>query len=141
MKKIKFDTGVQEYALGAGVLRFNPGDPNLYARFLEGAKQLQSLEQALAGEAEAASDEGVLDLMQRADKKMKQILGGIFGPGNDFDTMLAGVNLLAVGANGEHLVTNLFTALEPVLMAGAENCAKATTQAAIRAAEARRSAQ
>ena len=33
------------------------------------------------------------------------------------------MNLLAVADNGERVITNLFTALEPVLVEGAKRCA------------------
>lgn len=136
MKKISFDSGVRAYRLGEGVLRFNPGDPNVYARFLEGADKLRDAEQELA-----ASREDPLTALQKADSRMKEILGWIFGPGNDFEAMLAGVNLLAVAENGERVVTNLFAALEPVLVAGAEACAGKAADAAVRKAQARRAAQ
>lgn len=35
MQTLQIDTGVEEFEVnGRGVLRFNPGDPNLYHRFL-----------------------------------------------------------------------------------------------------------
>lgn len=136
MKKISFDSGVQTYKLGQGVLRFHPGDPNLYARFMEGAEQLRAVEQAL----EEDSCEP-LTALQNADRQMKKILNGIFGPGNDFDGILGGVNLLAVAENGERVVTNLFAALEPVLVAGAEQCAGSAARAAEKKAKARRQTQ
>ena len=41
MEKISFDSGVKSYKInGTGVLRFNPGDPNVYARFLQAADKL-----------------------------------------------------------------------------------------------------
>ena len=42
MEKIQFDSGVRSYRInGGGILRFNPGDPNLYSRFLEAGEKLQ----------------------------------------------------------------------------------------------------
>ena len=73
------------------------------------------------GKAEGADP---IDLLHRADGEMKQVLGWVFGPGNDFDVLLEGVNLLAVGANGERVVTNLFAALQDILEAGVERCAR-----------------
>ena len=61
--------------------------------------------------------------MTQADEKMKGILGWVFGPENDFQKLLGGVNLLAVADNGERVVTNFFAALEPVLVEGAKRCA------------------
>ena len=40
MEKLRFDNGVKSYRLGScGVLRFNPSDPNLYARLMEAQKK------------------------------------------------------------------------------------------------------
>lgn len=133
MKTISFDSGVKAYKLGAGVLRFHPGDPNVYARFLEGAEKLRQIEGALRETAE----EDAIAALQRADGEMKAILGWIFGPGNDFEEILSGVNLLAVGENGKLLVTNLFEALEPVLIEGAERCAAAAAAQAKAARDSR----
>ena len=143
MEKIQFDSGMKEYRInGSGVLRFNPGDPNVYARFLEAAQKIQALEQELAEQAKALEgrEDGaqVVKLMAQADKQMKEVLGWVFGNGNDFDRILGGVNLLAVAGNGERVVTNLFGALQPILVAGAESCARERTKAAVRKAKKRR---
>lgn len=146
MEKITFDSGVKEFKLnGAGVLRFNPGDPNVYARFVEAAQKIRDLEGELVAKAKdlegQESGTAVLQLMQEADKQMKAVLGWVFGPGNDFDKLLGGVNLLAVAGNGERVVTNLFAALQPILAAGAESCAREKTDAAVAKAKERRSAR
>ena len=146
MKKINFDSGVQEFQLGtAGVLRFNPADPNLYARFLEAAQNIRDMEQELslqAKELEGAEDgSGALMLLKSADGKMKDTLNRVFGGDTDFDQLLGGVNLLAVGKNGERVITNLFAALQPVLLAGAESCTKEQVDSAVKRAKSRRSKQ
>ncbi|MBE7001151.1 MAG: hypothetical protein E7421_00390 [Ruminococcaceae bacterium] len=145
MEKISFDSGVKSYKInGAGVLRFNPGDPNVYARFLEAADKLQDVENALVEEAKKlpeADGTGVVQLLARADKEMKQVLSWVFGEGNDFDKILGGVNLLAVADNGQRVVTNLLAALQPVLVEGAERCAKEKVDAAVLKAKARRGEQ
>ena len=143
MEKIQFDSGIQEYKInGTGVLRFNPGDPNVYARFMEAAQKIQGMEHELAQKAKAleGQDEGAqaLQLMAEADGKMKGVLDWVFGNGNCFDEILGGVNLLAVAGNGERVVTNLFNALQPVLVAGAEACAKEKTAQAVKKAKTRR---
>ena len=125
MKKIKLDTGITAVALGSGTLRFHPADPNLYVRFQEAVEKLRSLETDLVEKAAGASGEAVARLLADTDRQMKELLNWVFGPGNDFDALLEGVNLLAVAANGERVVTNLFAALEPVLMEGAKKCAAA----------------
>ena len=47
MQKLNFDLGLKEYEIGGGVLRFNPGDPNVYARFLEAVEKLKTAEEEL----------------------------------------------------------------------------------------------
>lgn len=146
MKTLHFDSGIVEYKLcGDGALRFNPGDPNLYARFLEAAEKIREIEKHMAEQAKAIdpqdSGTGVVRLLQDGDRRIKDTLSWVFGQGNDFDKLLGGINLLAVGSNGERVVTNLFAALQPVLLAGAERCAREQTQAAVARAKARRETQ
>ena len=124
MEKIQFDAGQRSYRInGNGILRFNPGDPNLYARFMEAVEKLQAVETELMQQGESAQGEDIVKLMGSADEKMKSILNWVFGGDNDFHKLLGGVNLLAVADNGERVVTNLFAALEPVLVDGAKRCA------------------
>jgi hypothetical protein len=141
MEKIQFDSGMRSYRINtAGVLRFNPGDPNVYTRFLEAAEKFRELEKSLADQ-QTDSPEALLCCMTRADGEMKEILSWVFGSHNDFGKLLEGVNLLAVADNGERVITNLFAALEPVLLEGAKRCAAEQTRAAVQKAQARRSAQ
>lgn len=124
MEKIQFDAGQRSYRInGNGILRFNPGDPNLYARFMEAVEKLQAVETELMQQGESTRGEDIVKLMGSADEKMKSILNWVFGGDNDFHKLLGGVNLLAVADNGERVVTNLFAALEPVLVDGAKRCA------------------
>ena len=81
---------------------------------------------------------GVLRLMVEADRKLKDILGWVFGEGNDLDAVLGGVNLLAVAGNGERVIVNLMTAVRPVLEAGAKACVRAQVDRAVEDAEAER---
>lgn len=142
MEKISFDSGVRSYKInGTGVLRFNPGDPNVYARFLEAADKLQEVEASLVAEAKTipeADGAGVVQLLNRADREMKGILSWVFGQENDFDKILGGVNLLAVADNGQRVVTNLLEALQPILVEGAERCAREKVDAALQKAKSRR---
>ena len=124
MEKIQFDAGQRSYRInGGGILRFNPCDPNVYNRFLEAVEKLEAVEADLTRQAEETGSEEVIKLLAAADEKMKNILNWVFGGDNDFHKLLGGVNLLAVAANGERVVTNLFAALEPVLISGAKQCA------------------
>lgn len=125
MEKILFDSGLRKYELGNGILSFNPLDPNLYERFMHAADKFAELENELVSEAQA--EEGgasrVLEIMKRFDQKAKALLNDVFGPGNDFDHMLAGVNMMAVADNGERVISNLMNALTPILEQGAKECA------------------
>ena len=124
MEKIQFDSGIRSYRInGSGILRFNPGDPNLYARFLEAVEKLKAAEAELTEPSQDIQGEDIVKRMTQADEKMKSILNWVFGADNDFHKLLGGVNLLAVADNGERVVTNLFAALEPVLVEGAKRCA------------------
>ena len=123
MEQLTIDTGLREYAVnggpehGGGVLRFNPSDPNVYSRFCTLQNQLQELEQQVQAQSPTGTD--AIQLLAQADQRAKGLLAEVFGPGNDFDAMLGGTNLLAVAGNGERVITNLFAALQPILEAGA----------------------
>lgn len=140
MQRLVFDTGVQEYQLGnAGVLRFNPSDPNVYARFMAAMDKLPAIESELVEKArrleqsdgEEPNGAEVLKLMAEADEKVKQLLNEVFGGDNDFNKILNGVNLLAVASNGERVITNLLATLQPVLVSGAEQVSKQKVDAAV----------
>lgn len=105
MEQLTIDTGLREYAVnggpehGGGVLRFNPSDPNVYSRFCTLQNQLQELEQQVQAQSPTGTD--AIQLLAQADQRAKGLLAEVFGPGNDFDAMLGGTNLLAVAGNGE----------------------------------------
>ena len=67
--------------------------------------------------------------MAAIDQKVKAELTYVFGEGNDFDKILDGVSLLAVTKNGEYVITNLFTALLPIIEQGAKDQAEAKLNA------------
>jgi hypothetical protein len=140
MNRLNIDLGVEEYALGNGsVLRFNPTDPNLYARFLQLEPQLQDLrEELIRGSEQAADGLAVLKLLADTDRKFKELLTQAFGAENDFSQLLQGVNLLATAGNGMSVAENLLAALEPVLTQGAERFARTKTEAALEKARQRR---
>ena len=140
MEKILFDDGLKEYEMGGGVLSFNPSDPNVYSRFMEATDKLRVIEDSLVSKAKSSdgSGEAILQLLKEADVESKKVLGWVFGEHNDFDKILNGANLLAVGTNGERILTNLLQALMPVIKTGAEECAKIQTEAAKAQARAER---
>lgn len=126
MQTLNFDSGIREYKINDnGVLRFNPGDPNVYARFLEAAEKIQKIEDdmtAKAAEVKENNGAAVLHLLADADKQMKDVMNWVFGKGNDFNDIMEGVNLMAVATNGERVITNLLNALLPIIKQGAEAC-------------------
>ena len=131
MEQLTIDTGLREYAVnggpehGGGVLRFNPSDPNVYSRFCTLQNQLQELEQQVQAQSPTGTD--AIQLLAQADQRAKGLLAEVFGPGNDFD--------------GERVITNLFAALQPILEAGARQCADAKATLAVQQAQAARAAR
>lgn len=146
-QKIVFDSGVKEYQVNGEVLRMNPSDPNLYARFFDAQEKLVTIEKELVEKGktlpqvtqdaamEQASEYGrqVMCLIGEADRKVKDLLGEVF-LGNDFNKILGGVNVMATGDNGERVITNLLNALLPIIEEGAKTCADNKTVAAVTAA-------
>lgn len=123
MQKLMFDTGVREFQLPGGVLRFNPSDPNVYHRFMESIKKVEAVEKELVEKAKTLKEnngEEALALLAKADKDTKAALMEAFGHNNDFDQLVEGVNLMAVAGNGERVITNLLAALHPIIESGAK---------------------
>lgn len=130
MEILNLDIGVREYRLTQnGVLRFNPSDPNVYSRFLDAESAIREVEQEMAEKANTAEDgtqnagELAIRIMHEADTKIKTILNGIYGHGNDFHAILDGVNLMAVGNNGHRIIDNLLDVLTPIMEQGAKDFA------------------
>lgn len=94
-----------------------------------------------AGAGTKPTGTDAIQLLAQADQHAKGLLAEVFGPGNDFDAMLGGTNLLAVAGNGERVITNLFAALQPILEAGARQCADAKATLAVQQAQAARAAR
>ncbi len=127
MQTLTIDTGMKEYLINnRAILRFNPGDPNLYHRFFAAAPKLDALDAELTGKLkalpeadDAARTQQGLALLTDYDRRIKALLTEIFGGENDFDKVLEGVNLAGTGANGKRVVQNLLDALTPILQEGA----------------------
>ena len=144
MEKLIFDSGVKEYQINDnGVLRFNPSDPNVYSRFMNAMEKITGTEKRMVEKAkvlQTSEDAGkngaaVLALLAEADREIKEILAEVFGPENDFNAMLGGVNLLAVAGNGERVVTNFLAALQPIMVEGARKCAQQQANGAVAQAQ------
>ena len=145
MKKLNFDTGIQEFDInGTGILRFNPSDPNVYNRFFESKDRIDKLAEEYTGKEKDA--EGVhldekgwpaekqLAFMRELDTKIKDELSYVFGKENDFDSIFAGVNLLAATTHGDLVITNFLTAILPVIENGAQKYAEVQKNEALRTA-------
>ena len=148
MKTILIDSGLEEYQLveGGEPLSFNPGDPNVYARYMEVLPKIKAVEQEMAGKANAvdanAPDAGekALKIMRETDLKMKGLLNQVFGEENDFDKILKGVNLMAVTQNGR-VINSVLDALTPIMNSGAKSCVDGEVKAAKLNREQRRAMQ
>lgn len=142
-EKLVFDDGVREYEINDnGVLRFNPSDPNVYDRFCSVLEELQAIEKEYEQKYNAIAKDGddlaqssaVLSLMHECDVRIKERLSYVYGTQNDFDKLLGGVNLMAIGRNGERIVTNLLNALLPIMESGIQQQARDEAAAAVRQA-------
>ena len=119
---------------GAAPLVFNPSDPNVYARYMNAMDTIKAVETEMAAkanavkveddtvEARAAAGSEALRIMEETDLRIKKILNGIFGAGNDFNEILRGVNLMAVTSSGDRVINNVLNALSPIMEAGAKSC-------------------
>ena len=145
--KLNIDTGVKEYEInggeanGGGVLRFNPADPNVYERFVSVADEIEKIEADMVKKGKELNDgdgRSALALMRETDLAVKAKLQQAFGAENDFDAMLGGVNLLAVAANGERIITNLIAALQPIMEDGLKTYTRGKADAAVATAKANR---
>lgn len=125
MEEIQLDTGMRQYRINeGGILFMNPADPGLYVRFQEAIPRLEGLEKEL-------SRENPTDFFREADREIRRILQEVFGEPNDFSQILPGVNLLAMTGTGRRVIENLFAALEPILLKGAQECVQQQVAAAV----------
>lgn len=138
MQKLTVDLGLQEFEINGEVLRFNPSDPNVYARFAEAAQRFGEIERRMVEGAAKSADDSVnadgrqtLLAMKNADREIKTILGEVFGAQNDFEKIFGGVNVMAVASNGERVITNFIAAISPVLVEGAKRCAREQAAAVV----------
>lgn len=139
MEKLNIDLGIKSYQFveGGAPLVFNPSDPNVYARYMHAMDEIKAVETEMAAKANAivAEDDSVdaqakagaasLQVMEETDRRIKNILNGIFGGDNNFDGILRGVNLMAVTASGNRVINSLLEALAPIMENGAKNCVEA----------------
>lgn len=151
---LTIDTGLKEFSVnGRHTMSFNPSDPSVYNRFMEVMEDISSIEdnyiekmQSLALEAETVDLPETVDsegfktaknsllVMKEADSAVKEKLNYVFGSHNNFDEILDGVNVLAVADNGERVITNLLTALTPILEKGIQKHADQRADEAVQTA-------
>lgn len=138
MEKLNISVGIKRYQLveGGALLSFNPGDPNVYARFMELVPRIKDIEKEMSKKAKAidvnSADAGekTLKIMRETDRRMKDILNQIFGNENNFDDILVGVNLMAVTESGSRVINNVLDALSPIMNEGAKSCVDTEVNAA-----------
>lgn len=132
MNKLQFDLGIQEFQINDSgeLLRFNPSDPNLFNRFLKLPDKISEIEQKIKEVNENTSIEDGIDAIAKADNEVKLLLNEVFGNNNDFDKILHGINIMAVGSNGNRIIVNLFNALLPIFQSGAQKSANEKLQIA-----------
>lgn len=143
MEKLIFDTGLKEFEVnGKHFLRFNPSDPNVYARFMEVygdilseedsyVKEMQELRVDDIDELGFAKSKEALLMMKKYDSHIKERLSYVFGAQNDFNEILDGINILAVTGTGERVITNLLNALTPIIEDGMKAHTDAKAQEAV----------
>ena len=152
-QKLVFDDGLVRLDInGNGILTFNPSDFNVYERFYALSKGLPELEKKYAAEVETmpegADSAQITELAGREltrakeiDAEVKAKLSAVFGAGNDFDKLLGGVNIMAFGTNGERIISNFLSALQPYIEAGVKKHTNDEVAAAKSNREQRRAAQ
>lgn len=139
--KLFFDDGIKEFETNNGqTLRFNPSDPALYDRFRTMIGKIEKVETELDASDSQTGDEA-LTLMCAYDQKVKGYLNEAFGLGNDFEKIFSGVNMMAIGKNGNRIIGNFLDAVKPIIEEGAKQHAKATAADAVAQARARREAR
>ena len=149
MTKLTFDDGrVRLDINGNGTLVFNPSDFNVYERFYSLLKELPELEKKYAEEVEVSTDSDSVELVgteliraKEIDSVIKGKLSYVFGVENDFDLLLGGVNIMAVGNNGERILTNFLNAILPYVESGLAKHTNGAVSTAYANREQRRAAQ
>lgn len=152
-QKLVIDDGLIRLDInGNGILKFNPSDFNVYERFYALTKELPEIERKYHAEVEIVPAELTehdvqeltgreLDRAKAIDAEIKAKLSFAFGPGNDFDKLLGGVNIMAFGSNGERIISNLLNALIPYVENGVKKHAENEASEARRNREQRRAMQ
>ncbi len=128
MPTLSFDTGVKEYDVdGRAKLRFNPSDPELYARVLDFVDKSDEIEMRYAALKEVMTGEmdeqgfpvggvEVVTKIRQLDRELKDTLADIFGHDNDFDAIFDHRSCLAVTDTGRNILNNFFEAIAPIIL-------------------------
>lgn len=144
MELLNIDVGLKSYQLveGGEPLVFNPGDPSVYARYMDAVPTLKEMEVEYSNKANTTVSENATDeekvaagqksfeLLREADTRFKGIFNSIFACGNDFDKILRGVNVMAVTADGDRVINKLLEALSPIMQDGVTACVTSEVRAA-----------
>lgn len=137
MDTIQFDAGIRTYRVNdTGVLKFNPSDPNVYKRLKDLTDRIEKTHKEVAERTKGLTDGlEAVELLAQYDQSVKKELSKAFGETNDFDKIFGGVNLMAITANGEMVVSNFLNAIFPILEDGIRAYAKAEAWKAVQEAQ------
>lgn len=76
---IRFETGLVTYALNDRCeVRFNPTDPNFWARVYEAFEEMDKRQEDYRKEVQSADKRAVLDITRKWDAEMRQLIDGLF---------------------------------------------------------------
>lgn len=149
MEKLTLDTGIKEYQINDGVLRFNPADPNVYARFTEIQSRLSEIERERTDRLSKINTDDmdgveigkiVVETLRDLDAELKELLSRTFGGAkedgaNNFDDILCGVSMFAFTSTGRQVVEELMDLLQPIMDEGLNLIAAKKASAAVKQAE------
>lgn len=121
---ISIDLGLKSYTIEdaecneVGVIRFNPSDPGLLARWEEASEQMRLLAKEPVTDAA-----GIAEL----DKRIKEQMDYAFGTPVS-GVLFQSVSSLAMCANGKMVLENVLSAFEPIIKEAMTGAAKASAQ-------------
>lgn len=82
--KLNYSTGVQEFEVAGGSIRFNPADPQFVHRLLDCFDRLQKRQDDGEQENEVLAEDGemLFRTIEERDAQMRQDIEMVFGPGS-----------------------------------------------------------
>ena len=81
MAKLNYSTGVQEFEVEGGTIRFNPADPVFVRRLYDAFSALGEQQEAGEKQNQALTGEALFEVIEEKDAEMRRSIEGVFGPG------------------------------------------------------------